>query len=305
MAVESPAWANQAITYAAEQTRRAVFFGLAAAGGVKGSGDLQVSAPASGMSVNVATGEVIIPGSSSSSQGLYYGRATSTTNLAVSAANPTNPRIDLVCATVNDAAYSGSVNSWTPQVVTGTPTAGATLTNLLGAPALPTSSLVLAYVLVPANATSIVAGDLSDQRVRAQSGLYTPGVSPVTASGAIGSNVTLTGSAWTTVFSTSSLGVGTWDLSWWFAGGTAVNDGLAGKIVAGTGAGTVSGGEYSMATYDANAGMGSRCLIVVSAAGTFSLDVYTNASSGQAYASDPVSGLAGVTGYVAVQLSSL
>ena len=62
-AVESPAFANEYASpgYNAPQTRRAVFVSLAAGGGVVGSGDLLVSA-GSGMSVNVAVGQVMVPG---------------------------------------------------------------------------------------------------------------------------------------------------------------------------------------------------------------------------------------------------
>lgn len=175
MSVESPAFANQAKTYPAEQTRRAVLAQFARtganspgilAGGIFSPADCQLSAPASGLSVNVGAGEAIIPGTEGGTQGGYYGRVASQTNLAISAANPTNPRIDTVCATVSDSGYTepsgGSGDQWALQVVTGTPTSGATLANLLGAAALPGSSLLLGYVLVPANATNIVAGDIAN-----------------------------------------------------------------------------------------------------------------------------------------------
>ena len=171
MAVESSPAFLQANTYSAEVTRRAVNVSWqrnssgnigSVAGGVFGIGsDLVMSAPASGMTVNNATGEALVPGTSSTTQSGYYFRGSSTTNTSVAASNPTNPRIDLVCATVNDAGYVGSLNTGVIQVVTGTPTSGATLANLSGAPALPTSSLLIGYILVPANATSIITADLS------------------------------------------------------------------------------------------------------------------------------------------------
>ena len=175
MAVESPPWATQAGSFGAEQTRRAVFAAYARtaannpgiiAGGLLSTADLQLSAPASGMSVNVSAGECIIGGSEGGAQGGYYARATSQTNLSISASNPTNPRIDTVCATSADGAYTiptgGTSGQWTLQVVTGTPTAGATLSNLNGAATLPLSSLLLGYVLVPANATNIVTADIAN-----------------------------------------------------------------------------------------------------------------------------------------------
>ena len=118
MAVESPPFATQAGNFGAEQTRRAVFAWAArtasntpgiVAGGLISSADCQLTAPASGMSVNVGTGEVLIGGTEGGNQGGYYGRATSQTNLAVTAANATNPRVDTVVATSAESrAWSSS-----------------------------------------------------------------------------------------------------------------------------------------------------------------------------------------------------
>jgi hypothetical protein len=167
--VENPPGFLQAGTYSAEITRRAIMFMLqrgstvgSVAGGIVAAGDCQVSPPGSGLSVSVSPGEVICPGSSSSSQSGYYCRVSATMSLTIATANGTNPRIDLVCATVTDAAYTGATNTFTVQVLTGTPTSGATLSNLSGAPSLPTSSLALGYVLVPTSATNIVSGDIKN-----------------------------------------------------------------------------------------------------------------------------------------------
>lgn len=167
MSAESPPAFLQAGSYGAEQTRRAIASLLARGasigsilGGLVNAGDCALSPPGSGMSVNVAPGELWVPGTTSSTQSGYYCRISSSTSLSIAAADPTNPRIDTVVAQVQDAAYAGSVNSFAPAVVTGTPTAGATLANLNGKGAVPASSYVLGYVLVPANATNIVSGDL-------------------------------------------------------------------------------------------------------------------------------------------------
>lgn len=198
MAVESPAAFNQSASYSAEQTRRAIFSAYARtaantpgiiAGGLLSGTDCQLTAPASGLSVNVSTGELIIGGNEGGTQGGYYARVTSQTNLSISAANPTNPRIDLVCATVSDSGYTeptgGSGNQWALQVITGTPTAGATLSNLNGAGSLPGSSLVLGYVLVPASATNIITADILNVAVMATDALpglaYVNGASNLTA----------------------------------------------------------------------------------------------------------------------------
>ena len=173
MSVETPGWVNESGSYSSEQTRRAVFAAYARtganspgiiAGGLISGTDLQLSAPGSGLSVNVSTGECIIGGTEGVRQGGYYCLNESSANLTISAANPSNPRIDTVCATVSDSGYTepsgGSGNQWALQVVTGTPTSGATLTNLNGAASLPLSSLLLGYVLVPASASSITSGDI-------------------------------------------------------------------------------------------------------------------------------------------------
>src|ERR1700733_1852472 len=114
MAMESPGFANQASSYNAEITRRAVFAAFARtganspgkiSGGLFSSSDLQLSAPVSGLSVNVSTGECIIGGSEGGTQGAYYARGASQTNLTISAANPSNPRIDTIVATISDSGY--------------------------------------------------------------------------------------------------------------------------------------------------------------------------------------------------------
>jgi hypothetical protein len=70
-------------------------------------------------------------------------------NVTISAANPTNPRIDLVV--VNNAG--------TKSAVTGTAAANPK------APALPANSVLLAMVYVPASATSIPSNLITDKRV--------------------------------------------------------------------------------------------------------------------------------------------
>jgi hypothetical protein len=95
-------------------------------------------------------------------QGAYYcynDNSAGAVNLAISSSNPSNPRIDVVIAQVEDAAYSGSNNDWKLAVVTGTAAASPTV------PALPANAVVLAYVWVPAAATNIITADILDLRV--------------------------------------------------------------------------------------------------------------------------------------------
>lgn len=148
--------------------------------GVVGAADLAVTQNGSpNMSVNVATGQVWIPGTLSSTsgfgtnvngqtayglpstlneQGSYYAWNNATVNLAIATSDPTNPRIDIVCASVQDAAYSGSNNQALLQVITGTPAASPV------APSAPASSVVVCQIAVGNGATSILTANITDKR---------------------------------------------------------------------------------------------------------------------------------------------
>lgn len=177
MTAESPGFAEQGSTYGAVVLRRA--FGTllqrgssiaSIVGGLVGSGDMLVTA-GSGMHVEVAPGEAWVPGTSSATQSGYYCRVESSTTLAIAASSETNPRIDTVIAKVIDKAYAGTEETFSVAVVTGTAEAGATLANKKGAGAVPASSLVLAYVLVPAKAVSISGGNVENVAPLAAVGL--------------------------------------------------------------------------------------------------------------------------------------
>jgi hypothetical protein len=111
-----------------------------------------------GMSVIIASGWAAIVGTTQANMGTYVAYNDAATVVAITTANPTNPRIDLVCATVQDAYYTGSQNNVVFQVVVGTP-AGSPV-----APALPANSIALAEVDVAAGALSITSGDITDLR---------------------------------------------------------------------------------------------------------------------------------------------
>ena len=112
-----------------------------------------------GMSVLVASGWAAIVGTTQANMGTYVGYNDASTVLTVTTANPTNPRIDRVCMTVQDAYYTGSLNDVILQVVAGTP-AGSPV-----APALPANSISLATIAVGAGATSITNANITDTRV--------------------------------------------------------------------------------------------------------------------------------------------
>jgi hypothetical protein len=112
-----------------------------------------------GLSVLVASGWAAIVGTTQANMGTYVGYNDATATLSITTADPTNPRVDLVCMTVQDAYYTGSLNDVILQVVAGTP-AGSPV-----APALPANSITLATVAVSAGATSITNANITDTRV--------------------------------------------------------------------------------------------------------------------------------------------
>jgi hypothetical protein len=112
-----------------------------------------------GMSVIVAGGWAAIVGTTQTNMGTYVAYNDAPTVVTITTANPTNPRIDLLCATVQDAFYTGAQNNVIFQVVVGTP-AGSPVV-----PALPANSIALAEIDVAAGALSITSGDITDLRV--------------------------------------------------------------------------------------------------------------------------------------------
>lgn len=111
------------------------------------------------MSVDVAKGSAIIDGTESVNQGVYHVYNDATVNLAVTTADPVNPRWDLLVFKVQDAAYSGAVNSSSLAIVAGTPAGSPAL------PATPNNAIALYKIVVPAAAASIVNANLTDLRV--------------------------------------------------------------------------------------------------------------------------------------------
>lgn len=159
-----PSWLQQG-SHPAENDRLAAQ-GLISSTGILGSTSLAVTQSATpAMSVSVAAGWGAIVGNYTTNMGVYQFYNDAATTLTVTAADVTNPRIDRVVATINDAYYSGLLNNVTFTVVAGTPAASPT------APAIPTNSISLATIAVAANATSIVNANITDTRVSASSPL--------------------------------------------------------------------------------------------------------------------------------------
>ena len=130
--------------------------------GVIRSGDLEVAQSASpGMSVQVAAGWAAVIGNYTTNMGAYVAYNDGAVTLSVTGANPTNPRIDLVCLTISDAYYTGAANTVTLQIIAGTPAVSPTV------PATPSMSIPLARIAVAAGATQILNANITDVRSRA------------------------------------------------------------------------------------------------------------------------------------------
>jgi hypothetical protein len=129
-----------------------------------------------GMSVRVASGWAAIVGTTQSNMGTYVAYNDAQVTVAITTADPTNPRIDRLVMTVNDSYYSGSSNNVVFQVVAGTP-AGSPV-----APATPDNSISLATIAVAAGALSITSGNITDTRVLVTTNIPESGdISSVTA----------------------------------------------------------------------------------------------------------------------------
>jgi len=179
--------------------------------GIINSTDLAVTqnSPA-GMSVLVASGWAAILGTTQSNMGVYMAYNDATTTLTVSTANPSNPRIDIVVVTVNDAYYTGSLNNVTFQVIAGTPASSPV------APSTPANSLLLATIAVGAGVTSIVTANITDNRVRATSPI---GVSTNYAVTGLLETAYIAGSA---IASSQNIDIAT-STSWWFTTSATAN----------------------------------------------------------------------------------
>jgi hypothetical protein len=149
---------------------------LYATTGTIGSSSLAVSqnSPA-GLSVIVASGWCGIVGTTQANMGTYVVYNDANNILPITTANPTNPRIDRVVVTVQDAYYSGAFNDVIFQVIAGTPASSPV------APAIPANSISLATIAVGAGVTSILNANITDTRVAVTTNLEVGDITNVTA----------------------------------------------------------------------------------------------------------------------------
>lgn len=139
--------------------------------GVLDAAHLKVSQRAAGvnLSVDVAPGHMFIEGQRSTVQGTYHVYNDAVINVPLSAADPTNPRIDVIYVRLRDSGYDGAFAGQDDSPVLVAQGTAA------GSPAAPTPSgtdfVVLARVAVAAADTTIVNGDITDMRTIAYSSL--------------------------------------------------------------------------------------------------------------------------------------
>ena len=157
-----PSWLQNG-SHSAENDRLTANQIVWAQTGVRRTNDLVVSQSGTpGMSVSIAAGWAIVVGNFTTNMGAYSIYNDGAVTGTITTADPTNPRIDRVCLTVGDSAYTGVTNTVTVNVVAGTP-AGSPV-----APVTPTNSISLATVLVGAGVTTILNANITDTRVRTQ-----------------------------------------------------------------------------------------------------------------------------------------
>lgn len=161
MAELNPPFVIDGTTVAGEEIRRTLKAQFDTAGVLTTAGLAITANGTPNMSVNVAAGEGIIFGTEQAEQGAYHVYNDATVNKTIAASDPTNPRLDIVVAKVQDAEYSGATRAWSLAVVTGTPAASP------ADPSVPANSISLARVAVGAGVTTITSGNITDLRSRA------------------------------------------------------------------------------------------------------------------------------------------
>jgi hypothetical protein len=188
MTLQVPVFTQDQI-YPAWLTRRALSINSTA--GVKSPGsDFNVT-PGSGIQVSVASGEAVISQSLESQEGsvtdsgpyyAYNDGAITPSNSVLAPANYS--RIDRVVLQVIDVFEQASTGSSKVQCVwvQGTETSGTSLASLAGAPALPSNSLNLAYVLHTVGESSILASNIL---------MTTTSITPSAVSSVVSSNTNL------------------------------------------------------------------------------------------------------------------
>lgn len=178
--------------------------------GLAGPTDMAVVQHAAGanMSVDVSSGLVLVAGTQSvPTQGVYHGFNDATVNVTIAASNPTYPRIDLVCVSIQDAYYSGATNTGVIQAVTGVPAASPAV------PTAPPNTVVLAHVYVGANVSSITNSNINGTAGSGNPDTV-PYMAPIVNDGIIAKGPP----TFTPAFAGSSLLDRYYGVTWWYDG---------------------------------------------------------------------------------------
>jgi hypothetical protein len=163
MAEVNPPGYMQDGCYTAEQDRRllgSIICEEGVAFGACPTGDLLVHDSTVGsMVVTVDAGTAFVKGDNTACDGMYHIVNDAPVDITLPASDPTDDRIVLVVAMVEDGQYGDPSSSWYLDVVIGA------LGTPAVAPAVPGNALVLAQVLINNGATNILPADITDRRV--------------------------------------------------------------------------------------------------------------------------------------------
>jgi hypothetical protein len=164
--------------YDAIDLRRSIEAATALQEGVLNSTGWKVRERAAGANMTVEVdanvGLAIVQGDSVTHQSRYVvAPHSAVVTLDIAAAHSTNPRVDMVVLQVRDNTHDAlGQNDARVMVLTGTPTAGATIDNLNGQVSLPSNALRLADIHVPAADTTIANAQIRDRRRWARGALF-------------------------------------------------------------------------------------------------------------------------------------
>lgn len=167
-------------SYSAKRDRLAFQHGGGIQPGTWGMDDLVASQRAAGanMSVDVSAGYGVVAGTTAGNAGYYHLQNDAVLNVpSLVATNPTNPRWDILILQVEDTDETGSTDAGRITWVTGTPNASAAITsgvpNYAGVGTVPSNSLELARVLIPASGSpTITTANIIDRRASARQGWF-------------------------------------------------------------------------------------------------------------------------------------
>jgi microcystin-dependent protein len=149
-------------TFSAREDRQVIAALVSTEGVFSGFATSQRGAGAN-MSVDITAGKCAIVGDDQANQGTYIVSNISTDNVAIGAAPGSQSRIDLVCVRINDPNATGPAGDNATYVVVAGTVAGSPVP-----PALPTSAIPIAQVLVASGTVAITNAMITDVRAAAR-----------------------------------------------------------------------------------------------------------------------------------------